>query len=99
MNQYIFLDESGDLGFDPTKENSKFFIVTILFTKDKKSLEKVVKKVHSGLRKNIKRIGGGVLHSVKEKPSTRKRILKLALSKECEVMTIYLNKSKVYTNL
>jgi len=99
MSQYIFLDESGDLGFNPKKDNSKFFIVTILFVPDKKSIEKLVKKTHSELRKKVKRLSGGVLHAVKEKPATRKRLLgRLGLLK-CKVMVIYLNKAKVYSAL
>lgn len=49
MSQYIFLDESGDLGFNKAKKNSQYFIITILFARDKKPLEKIVKKVHQGL--------------------------------------------------
>lgn len=96
---YIFLDESGDLGFDPTKKNSKYFVITILATHDKKPIDKIIKKVHSKLKKKIKKLSGGVLHAYKEKPSTRKKILTLLNRKECLVMTIYLNKSKVYTHL
>ena len=45
---YIFLDESEDLGFDFSKKNtSKVFIITCLFTQDKKPIEKIVKKIHS----------------------------------------------------
>lgn len=54
---YIFLDESGDLGFEDSKTNSKFFIITVIFTPNKKSIEKIVKKVHAGLRKKIKAFG------------------------------------------
>lgn len=96
---YIFLDESGDLGFNPKKNNSKYFVITILSANDKKPIERIVKKIHSGLRKKIKKLSGGVLHSTKEKPVTRKRLLKLLSQCTCSIMTIYLNKSKVYTNL
>lgn len=96
---YIFLDESGDLGFDNQKINSKYFIITTIFVVDKKPLEKLVKKIYSGLRKKVKAIGGGVLHSVKEKPVTRKRFLKALSKLNLSIMTIYLDKSKVYTNL
>ncbi len=42
---YIFMDESGELGFDFKKEKtSKFFVVTFIFTKDKNTLNKIVKK-------------------------------------------------------
>lgn len=96
---YIFLDESGDLGFDSRKTNSKYFVITVLAVHDKKPIEKVVKDIHGNLRKNVKRISGGILHCYKEKPTTRKRLLKAINKKKCSIMTIYLNKSKVYTNL
>ena len=73
---YIFLDESGDLGFDPKKKNSKYFVITILAISNKKPLEKLVKKIHSQLRKKVKRLSGGILHAYKEKPTTRRRILR-----------------------
>ncbi|MBI2032398.1 MAG: DUF3800 domain-containing protein [Candidatus Levybacteria bacterium] len=52
--KYLFLDESGDLGFNPKKKNSKYFVITILFTSDKKPLELIVKKIHKNLRKKVK---------------------------------------------
>ncbi|PIZ98805.1 MAG: hypothetical protein CO135_03780 [Candidatus Levybacteria bacterium CG_4_9_14_3_um_filter_35_16] len=97
--KYLFLDESGDLGFNPKKKNSKYFVITVLFSSDKKPLENIVKKIHKNLRKNVKKLSGGVLHAVKEKPITRKRLLKLLVGKEVVIMTIFLNKSKVYTHL
>lgn len=96
---YIFLDESGDLGFDSSKNNSDYFIVTFIFIQNKKVLEKIVKKVHATLRKKIKGFSGGVLHSTKEKPVTRKRLLKLLVKENLKIMVVYLNKSKVYTKL
>jgi hypothetical protein len=96
---YIFIDESGDLGFKNSKFNSKYFIITALFVSEKKPLEKLVKKIHSTLRKKVRSIGGGVLHSVKEKSATRKRLLKLLLQIKLSIMIIYVDKSKIYTNL
>lgn len=96
---YLFLDESGDLGFNPKKKNSKFFIITIIFTSDKKPLEKIVKRTHATLRKKVKRLSGGVLHSYKENPLTRRRLLKLISKQNFKIMTICLNKSKVHTKL
>jgi len=96
---YIFLDESGDLGFDfQKKKTSKFFVVTCLFTENKRPIEKIVKKTHSELKKKYKR-RFGILHAIKEKPITRQRLLKRLNEKDCTVMTIYLNKKKVYTRL
>lgn len=97
---YIFLDESGDLGFNFKKKGtSNFFIVTFLFIDgSKRPIEKVVRKTHSELKKKIKR-RVGVLHSVKEKPLTRQRLLKRLSERNCTAMSIYLNKRKVYTKL
>jgi len=95
----IFLDESGDLGFNPKKRSSKYFIVTVLSVKDKKPIEKIIKRVHANLRKKNKKLSGGILHAYKEKSVTRKRILKALNEKEISIMTIYLNKDKVYTKL
>ncbi|MDP2946733.1 MAG: DUF3800 domain-containing protein [Nanoarchaeota archaeon] len=96
---YLFLDESGDLGFNfQEKKPSKFFVITCLFTENKRPIEKIVKKTHSELSKKFKR-RFGVLHSVKERPITRRRLLRRLTEKECFIMTIYLNKKKVYTRL
>lgn len=96
---YIFLDESGDLGFDfRKKKTSKIFVVTCLFTGNKRPIEKIVKKTHSELKKKYKR-KFGALHAVKEKPLTRQRLLKRLNEKDCAIMTIYLNKNRVYTRL
>ena len=97
---YIFLDESGDLGFNFKKMGtSNFFIVTFLFIPgSSRPIEKIVRKTHSELRKKRKR-KIGVLHAVNERPVTRQRLLRRLTEKECNVMTIYLNKKKVYTKL
>ena len=96
---YIFLDESGDLGFNfQKKKTSKVFVITCLFVENKRSIEKIVRKTHSELKKKHKR-RFGVLHAVKEKPITRQRLLKRLSEKDCAIMTIYLNKKRVYTKL
>jgi hypothetical protein len=96
---YIFLDESGDLGFDFNKpKTTKFFVITFLFTTKKRSIEKCVRLVHKGLREKYRNIHS-VLHAVEEEPITRQRILKKLAEKDCYIMTIYLNKKRVYTKL
>lgn len=96
---YIFLDESGDLGFNFQKnKTSKIFVITCLFIDNKRPIEKIVKKTHSELKKKYKR-KFGILHAVKEKPITRQRLLKRLNEKDCVIMTIYLNKKRVYTKL
>lgn len=96
----IFLDESGDLGFDFAKsKTSKYFVIACLFVREKKALEKIVKKVFSGLRQKQIRRHCGVLHCCKEHPDTRKKLLALLATKDVAILSIYLNKKKVYTKL
>lgn len=47
----------------------------------------------------MKKLSGGILHAVKEKPITRRRLLRLLANRAISIMTIILNKSKVYTHL
>jgi hypothetical protein len=49
------------------------------------------------LRKKYKKVG--VLHAYKEEAATKKRLPSLLAGKDCSIMTILLNKRKVYTNL
>lgn len=96
---YIFLDESGDLGFDFTKaRTSNFFLITFLFTKEKRPIEKVVRKTHADLRHRYKKISS-VLHAAGEEPITRRRLLNELAKKDCSVMVIVLHKRRVHTKL
>lgn len=95
---YIFLDESGDLGFDFTKKKtSKYFIVTCLFVKESRPVEKIVQKIFANFSKTEVKNHGGTLHAFKERPVTRQRLLSSLNEKDISVISIYLNKSKVYT--
>ncbi len=96
---YIFLDESGDLGFDSSRKSSKYFVVTFLFVKNKGPVEKVIKKVAKNLSKKELKKHVGVLHACKEKPKTIIKTLELLNEKDISVLSIYLNKAKVYTKL
>ena len=75
---YIFLDESGDLGFETRKEGTSHnFIITFLITKDKRGIEKIVKKIFRNFsKKEIKR-HHGMLHAFRETKQTRIKILSL----------------------
>ncbi len=96
---YIFLDESGDLGFDFTKKRiSKFFVITFLICENKRQIEKLVSLSHSELKKRHK-MKGGVLHCYQQKPIMRQRLLSRLANVNCSIMTVYLNKKRVYTRL
>jgi len=97
---YIFMDESGDLGFNfDKKKTSKFFVITFLFVKEKIPIEKIVKKIFHEFSKQELKFHPSMLHCFKEKPKTRQKVLKLLVSKDVNIITIYLNKKKVYTTL
>lgn len=96
---YIFFDESGDLGFNPKKKSSKYFVIAFMFVENKGPVEKVIKKAARSLSKKELKKHVGVLHACKEKPKTRTKVLKTLGEKKISVISIYLNKKKVYTKL
>ena len=93
---YIFLDESGDLGF--SKRSSKWFLFTMVVIDDPKKLERVIKKVRKTLNKKHKR-KHSELHSYHADEITRIRMLKELCKLNISVVTTILNKEKVYVGL
>lgn len=97
---YIFLDESGDLGFNLNKSGtSENFIITFFVIKNKKPFDNIVKKTFTKMNKVERKSLQGVLHAYKLLPRRRKKILKSILEYDFQLMVIRLNKSKVYTHL
>lgn len=96
MSAYIFMDESGDLGF--SDHSSHWFMFTLAIISDKRALERVVKKVWKPLKEKHKRLGE--LHAYHADPITRTRLLqKLSKVDDLKIMCIILNKQKVYLDL
>ena len=98
---YIYMDESGCLGFDLTKhKTSKNFIITFLYTEHPRRIEKIIKKIFKGMSKTEQKACHGALHANKINDRTRKLLLsKLATIEEISILVIRLNKRKVYTHL
>lgn len=95
---YIFMDESGDLGFDKEKKRtSKTFVITFLFSESRRPIEKVIKKVFSKLPLKVKKTHPGCLHATKETAKTRRSLLNALSKLDISVLSITLNKDKVYT--
>lgn len=91
---YIFLDESGDLGFKPA--SSKWFIFTIVLTNNHRRIEKIVRKVKEGMRKS-KRKRVHELHAYDSTSEVKLKMLKLlATDDDLRVLSIILNKKKVH---
>jgi len=98
---YIFVDESGDLGFDFKKKGtSKYFLISFLFVPSlkKRRISKIVSKVFLTLRKPKKR-KSGILHAYNESSTIRFRLLNKLVEEDIKIMTICLDKEKVYTNI
>ena len=97
---YIFLDESGDLGFDfAKKKTSQFFIITFMFVNKKRPVEKIIKNIFAGFSKAQIKKHSGVLHAHKETEQTRVTVLEKLAEKDIAIISIRLNKRKVYTRL
>lgn len=93
---YLFIDESGDLGFN--KKSSKWFLFTIALTSNKRLLERVIKKARKSLKKEHKNVNE--LHSYHADKITRKRILRaLSIIKDLKILCVILNKDKVHIDL
>jgi hypothetical protein len=93
---YIFLDESGDLGFK--KSSSRWFIFTIAIVSDARALERVIRQIWKPLKKRHKKLGE--LHAYHADNMTRKRLLKkLNMVPDLRIVCVILNKEKVYIDL
>jgi len=93
---YIFLDESGDLGF--SQKSSKWFLFTLVVIDNPRPLEKIIKKSRAGLKKKYKH-QFSELHAYCCDDSTRTRVLKSLANLDISVITTILNKKKVYVDL
>lgn len=95
------MDESGDLGFNFKKrKTSQYFIIAFIFVSNKSPLEKIIKRIFKGFTEKELRNHGGVLHAYKESKKTIQKVLKIFHEKKAgNIITIYVNKKKVYTKL
>lgn len=93
---YIFLDESGDLGFKKT--SSRWFLITVAITSNRRALEKVIKQARKRLLKEHKNVSE--LHAYHADDTTRKKVLTgLSEIADLKVLCTILNKKKVYVDL
>ncbi|MBI3376777.1 MAG: DUF3800 domain-containing protein [Nitrospirae bacterium] len=99
---YLYLDESGDLGFDfVNKKPSKFFTVTILAVKGPENNRLLVKAVKKTLTRKLNRKksvadelkGAKTVFAIKKYFYTQVKDLKFA------VYALTLNKKRVYERL
>lgn len=93
--QYIFMDESGDLGFDLTKKGtSKYFVITMLMVENKRVLDKIVKKVYQKLSQSERSRRPSYLHCHYEDENVRLKLLDEVAKQDLKFMTIVVDKQK-----
>ena len=93
---YIYLDESGDLGFDFAKAaTSRYFVISAIAISDQKITDKIVKKTYVKLTKKMRVKRGGVpLHANHESEAIEARLLKLFAGSDAKSFTLLLDKAK-----
>ncbi|MBU4562359.1 DUF3800 domain-containing protein, partial [bacterium] len=102
---YLYLDESGDLGFDLVNKNSsKFFTVCILLIKSEENKKKIIKSVNRTLHKklNPKNKRNRIVQELKGTSTTievKKYFYKKIIDLDFYIYSITLNKIRVYDYL
>ena len=102
---YLYLDESGDLGFDLVNKNSsKFFTICILLIKSEENKKKIIKSVSRTLHKklNPKNKRNRIVQELKGTSTTievKKYFYKKIIDLDFHIYSITLNKIRVYDNL
>ncbi|MBN3037200.1 MAG: DUF3800 domain-containing protein [Candidatus Diapherotrites archaeon] len=94
---HIFLDESGDTGFKKSG-SSKFFVITILLTRDELGIKRAVKRVRQRkLKKKMKQLPE--IKANNSSDTTRRRFLTDLAGLDIDVLSIILSKDTVYEYL
>ena len=92
---YLYIDESGDLGFDLQKSgSSRYFIITVVSLFDANHLERRIQKFYKRLSKQQRR-RKDVLHAAKESPRIRTQFIRYLLNNEFAVTAQVIDKKKV----
>lgn len=96
---YLYLDESGDLGFDFfTKRPSKFFTVTILVVKGFENNRRLIDAVKKTIKRKLPK-GQTELKGAKDSLETKRYFYRQVVGIPFEIYAITLNKRRVYNNL
>jgi hypothetical protein len=93
---YIYMDESGDLGFNDKEWASKYFIITFLISKNEKDPEIVMKNVRKWFLWKKVKIKWTFFHSNKESKQAVKRALDLASRRDFRIVAAIIDKSRIF---
>lgn len=93
---FVYIDESGDMGFRDS--SSKYFVITVLKTKDEKGVRRCIKKIRQRkLKKKLKQVPE--LKANNSTPYIRKKLLKDLKRLDIDIYCLILPKEKVYKKL
>lgn len=97
---YLYLDESGDLGFDFfTKRPSRFFTVTILAIKGVKNNRALIKAVKKTIRRKLYQKSFSELKGSHTSIKVKQYFNSLILSIPFAIYALTLNKKRIYSDL
>ena len=96
---YIYLDESGDLGFN--RQSSKHYVIAVLATREPKTIENALKRYRRKIRKapSKKNRKFGEFKFNKAPDSVKIGILDIISSKNVELGYVHVEKARVYPEL
>lgn len=101
--QYLYLDESGDLGFDFVNKNpSKFLTLAILSVNGTDNNRRLINTVKRTIRKKLKPSGGPArleLKASKAAPAVIEYFLGKLAGLEIRAYTLTLNKKRLFASL
>lgn len=96
----LYLDESGDLGFDLfTKRPSKFFTITILAVSGNENNRQLIKGVKKTLQRKLTKQKRNELKGSKDSLQLKNYFYKQVSDISFEIYALTLNKKKVYRRL
>lgn len=97
---YLYLDESGDLGFDFfAKQPSKYFTVTVMLVKGVKNRKKIAKAVKRTSRNKLSKRREYELKGAKQSMAVKKYFYSYVEHVPFELYALTLNKRRVYDSL
>jgi hypothetical protein len=95
--KYIFIDESGDLGFNFNQQKtSRYFIITALLIDKKNSIEKLIKKIFRSFSKKERMSHSGILHAYKETSKTKLKLLRSFVEKIKVLLLLFILIKRVF---
>jgi hypothetical protein len=97
---YLYLDESGDLGFDFfAKKPSKYFTVTVMLVQGIENRRKIAKAVKRTLHKKLPRTSANELKGAKQSLDVKRYFYRHVEPVPFELYALTLNKRRVYDYL